>query len=523
MAKQANEVAINIVARDGASATIKRVEGNVRRLPESFSKAASALSVLEGSMSGVGSSAIQAVGKVSQLGSILAVGGPIGVGIAAISGAVAVGTKIWETYKLESDNVAAAQRSLVPVFAAVTERLQKQRDKVRGLTDDLRTFGATANQRATILSEEELERLEAAGPQVQATIDREKERLAVLEKRLEYADDIMNRDREGARVRTDEMKAIETSINEKKLEISYLEKGAKARLDNIDAIKKEIEARSELELKTFQEEELKLSADVRKRSSEERKRAAEEKKRQREKELRDEQAARNASLRNESEYQRGLSSLVDRFDQQRLEIQLRREKDEEERRRLREEIEKADHERKVGYAQQAADIIGDAFVQVIEGQKSAGAAAAEMGSRLVQTAIREAAAIAAARQLAANSWLPGIGILIGGAAASAMFAAVMSWAGKAGKMARGGMVQGGIPYTDSVPIMAQDGEGFLSRANTATINKLISALNSFQLRAPQLSAPGVGGGSISFSSLVPYTPVEVARARQSIAKITRSR
>jgi hypothetical protein len=74
------------------------------------------------------------------------------------------------------------------------------------------------------------------------------------------------------------------------------------------------------------------------------------------------------------------------------------------------------------------------------------------------------------------------------------------------------MVRGGMSGIDSVPIMAQAGEGVLSRQQTAAIIRLGDRLDRMEQRGHGAAAVGGGAQVINFNQLVPGGSAETARA-----------
>jgi len=140
-------VDIAIRAHDDASPTIRKVGAEFKRMPESFSKAAGAMRLVEGASGGMGGAFAEAANKASGLLSIVTSGGPLGVGIAAVTVAVAAGTAAWKMYKQDIDQAKEATAAIDVVLEKNREKVLKFGEEVKKAAEALRTMGWTEGQK----------------------------------------------------------------------------------------------------------------------------------------------------------------------------------------------------------------------------------------------------------------------------------------------------------------------------------------------------------------------------------------
>lgn len=129
----------------------------------------------------------------------------------------------------------------------------------------------------------------------------------------------------------------------------------------------------------------------------------------------------------------------------------------------------------------AGDAMGGAFVAaaasaenaqeaVAQGMKAMAASAIDSALTAMQTIVTAHAAEAAAGAASSQAGIPIVGPALAAAAAGTMFALVKGLISLGFQgMAQGGLVQGGIPGRDSVPIMAMPGEFVLTKQQTDSL------------------------------------------------------
>jgi hypothetical protein len=139
----ARNVDINLRARDSASGAIASVSKSVSRLPEQFSKSAAAMTVFGSAANEVGGKTAMAIGKFTQLGSLVATGGPVGIAIAAVTAAIGLATLAWEAHSSQAVASENAYRSLTGVIDQRTARLEAQRAAIMRLDEQIKYAGKT--------------------------------------------------------------------------------------------------------------------------------------------------------------------------------------------------------------------------------------------------------------------------------------------------------------------------------------------------------------------------------------------
>jgi len=181
--------------------------------------------------------------------------------------------------------------------------------------------------------------------------------------------------------------------------------------------------------------------------------------------------------------------------------------------------EKQKREIMIGLAGSVAQTWGSAFGQMAADGK---ASSKVILNAVLSTAERAVMAYAATAATGAGSSVastPGLGPILAPIAASAIFAAMRAYISKFERGGVvGGMVRGGMRGRDSVPVLAQDGEGFLSVNDTGTIKDLIAAL-----RGSAGSVGGSVGGQViyaNFKSEIPYTSAEAKRTIKNFNNAT---
>ena len=120
-----------------------------------------------------------------------------------------------------------------------------------------------------------------------------------------------------------------------------------------------------------------------------------------------------------------------------------------------------------------AESAGEALGAVAQGAVSASDAIKEMGKSmlitildLVQKAVLAYAVQGAAAAFAGNAGAPGVGVILGAAAAAMVLGLIKGYLSSIPSpegMARGGYVTGGVPNRDSVPAMLMPGEYVMSK------------------------------------------------------------
>ena len=138
---KASAVLTNIGTKGKES--LNQLKTGVARLPEQFGKSASAMSVLGAATSEMGGKTAMAMGKLSQIGSLIATGGPVGIAIAAATAAVGIATIAWEAHTAATKASEDAYKSLTGVMDERTARLETQRAAIEKLNDQIKYMGKT--------------------------------------------------------------------------------------------------------------------------------------------------------------------------------------------------------------------------------------------------------------------------------------------------------------------------------------------------------------------------------------------
>jgi len=168
--------------------------------------------------------------------------------------------------------------------------------------------------------------------------------------------------------------------------------------------------------------------------------------------------------------------------------------------------------------------MGDTFGQMIkdihEGQITMNQALQQMGASFLVNMLDIAeqmifmwAAVSAAEMLAKGAVFGPLGIAIGVAAAATIFGLVKAYASQLPQAAMGGVIGSGAPGADTQAILTQRGEGILKPGQTEIVQRL----------ADNAERGNGGGGStvihVEFSSIVPATSADTARAAREISKM----
>lgn len=495
-------VTIDIEASDKATPTIAELGKTFKRLPDGFSKAASAMTIVEGAADGMGGAFATATGKVSQMVSLITAGGPVGMAIAGLTAAVAVLKIAFDEYNRSAADAVKANEAIAGVMAKNYEKSAKMADDLETLRRKLRDYGKDE----AALSQEEIGRrqkgLQTIRDQIAAQTTRlgqvNSEIVAIARLNLEEGRSAEPRKRALAEEQAYLLANIQQNKNlaevySKQLETAHKIAAAKTELHSLDV--------NNDKLKEKLPEQEREAAEAARRALEVRKQAAAENARL--------AAVDLASLARQGKAQDAADAkkLAAQESMQKKLAQKSTQKALESERHMLET--QADYWRTfAAAASQSISIIGDEFAAVAAGEKSFAAAAGSSALRMAETIILTAAASAAAKQLEAHAFLPFVGLAIGGAAAAAIFGVIRGYMSKLPKAAEGYMVRGGLPGIDSVPVMAQAGEPILSRKQWGAIERLAKRLESTGSRGADRRVSVVA----NFSSLIPSTGAQADRA-----------
>jgi hypothetical protein len=141
--KAGGNLNIAVTATDRASPVIAGVGKSVAALPQHLSKAAGAMAALEGAAGGMGSTIAQTAGQVTKLGSLVMSGGPLGIGIAAVTAAVWAATAAYDALKKSTVDLVAAQKALDDNQKDRADSFAKEADLWLEREQKIRDFGKT--------------------------------------------------------------------------------------------------------------------------------------------------------------------------------------------------------------------------------------------------------------------------------------------------------------------------------------------------------------------------------------------
>ena len=164
----------------------------------------------------------------------------------------------------------------------------------------------------------------------------------------------------------------------------------------------------------------------------------------------------------------------------------------------------------------AFDAAEEGQSKVAEGMKAMGASIIDTALDVMQKQVTASAASAAAKAAESQAAIPVIGPALAAAAAAAMFGLVRGFVSLGFKnMKDGGMVTGGTPGKDSVPIMAMPGEYVL------TTDQVRQLQQGGQFGFAPSGQMGQGGGgnqiTIEMNSQIPAGRAEIKRfVRQNV-------
>jgi hypothetical protein len=160
------------------------------------------------------------------------------------------------------------------------------------------------------------------------------------------------------------------------------------------------------------------------------------------------------------------------------------------------------YEMLVSFTQQALQTFGDNIVAVIEHTKDLKTAALDTMRAIARAALQAMIGFVVAKAVegAASAYKDAIerfgvaGILVGAGAAAVAFAAILALTSKAKGYAKGGVITGGVPGRDSVPIIGMPGERVLTVQQTQAFDRFVGMLDRVMSGAGTASQGGGGGG-----------------------------
>ncbi len=513
---------------DKASAGFKELTKVTQKLPESFSKASAALGALGGSMQELGGPAAAVTGKLSQMVALVGSGGPLGLGIAALSLAVAAGAHVWSVYGTAQKNVESASRSLAGVFEHQRDVITATADRVRSLEERLRNFGKTASEASVAEAERATARYSTGLTVLQAELAAAEEKQRSLRDEQKAIFDEYNRGNAQAQARMKQLKDEEALHS---IQLNGFRQSVRAHEQLIETSKKELEVSKQLLAKD------KEVAAAREKKAQEKKDAAADKQ---------DGSAELARIQRIANAEAMLNEHLLRQDQHRAQVQAQMQADQANNAiALAEKIRQANAETTASaiasaqIATSASAAMGQAIGMAMatsiqeaktleQTMKAVGISMIEVMLDVAQQMIMAAAAKSAAEAYSSQAGIPVIGPILGVAAAGAAFAFVRAYLSKLKGMEEGGWVTGGTPGKDSVPIMAMPGEYVLSVPMVRQLQGMLGGRPSSGPAFAQGGLVGAGGGGFGNMTVVYQLPpgglsdAQLERMTRKQAKVLRN-
>jgi hypothetical protein len=539
MAATQNTMTVTARGVDHVSGPMKDVAKAIGGLPDKISKATSAMSALGGAVGQIGGPIGATAGKLSQFGSLVATGGPLGLGIAGVTGLVAAGTAVWQVYQEELQHAANATASLTRVFEAQKGRISEANESAMRAEQALANYGKTAGEIRIAELESKMSNFSSALERNAGVIDELRPRVAELQGQLLSLSGLNTKSANEARA------AIQKELEAKRALLVATENGNAAAQAQFDA-----NMRESLRGLAQAEEEARQKRDARTAAT---------------------RRAIDAERAHTAEVEKGAQEVLAHLDRIGNELDKKKareqaaseaskaaaKKDSDAMKAVLGKQVKAEeeaHQKRTQQAQEVAsllvDNVGGALSDIISGTKSTEEAFGEMFGSLGKMVLQQAAtyvvakgieaavnattanakiaqdtSTAASGALSAHSNIPFVGIAIGLAAAAAIIAAILSFK----KFAKGGLVTGGEPGKDSVPALLMPGEMVLPVSMVREIAQLSGSGGSVSGGIPRFANGGmVQGGGQSFGTNVTINyaqnttlPASSAQTKRSLLEIKR--
>lgn len=482
---------------DKATAPLKSIGKEAERMGQGFSKSAAALRLVEGAAGQMGGSIADATGKVSGIIALVGSGGPLGLGVAALTAGVGLAATAWQAFGEQTRLAAEEIRSM-------EEKTRKSIEAVVDLDRKIRDFGKTA---------------------LQAEIDQLVEEIR-LKKEAVVADQAMLASSRDLVKGRGQIVAIGEEINQNIADNRTVSAGALA------AQQQQIKADETRLAKLNQLLALEKEKTAGAAASAAAERAANVARAKAEEAIRKQ---RDALAKLNQEIDKALAKNIpepppipgnDRapIELTREEIEAINDAAEAERNRgtitadERDKFIAAEKSKKLAARQTAKDIItstGEGVAALIASSEAGSAKQREEARRTAMASIAASAAKGAAEAFASQAGIPIIGPALGAVAAAAVGVAIM----KLAKFQHGGVVRGGIKGRDSVPIMAQQGETVLPVGLSNALRNVVNSNGPAAGSSPGFASGGTvrraasGGGTtvVNFTSLERPTAIEARR------------
>lgn len=486
----AAEVGITITTKDASSKGLKKAEAAfdkfkgkvagagkaVSGLPSQFGTASTALLLLQNSTSKMGGAAADAANKLTAVAALVATGGPIGIGIAVLTGLVAIGATIWEGYTVEIRGVQENVKKINELFRKQATVLQAITDGTRALREETEFLGETQKQIQLIQLNKEIELRKRVVVQLFAQAD------ATFANSEATRDQLIVDDKTAKAA----LRFLQLAVERREaLIINIAAEKAVTEVREIQAAKEQ--RRSKARLKRIQEED-KAKKEADDRDSRRRERAIDDEN------ARIGRAAEaflaDSAFRNEI---RAKNEAAEIASAQKVSA-------------LREQL-----------SQQIASAAVSASQQIVTAAISGDEGATKAATTAASAQVAAAIAQAAAKAIAAHAGVPFVGVILGGIAAAASVALIKKFASSEG-FSHGGLVTGGVSGRDSVPAMLTPGELVIPEPVVRNLTNKRAMSHGGIVMAQQggiiggLPAPQPTVIKLSINSLVPPSTAEATRA-----------
>jgi hypothetical protein len=450
---------------DRATAPLKAIGQEAKRMGEGFSKSAAALRLVEGAAGQMGGKVADAAAKVSGLAGIVGSGGPLGVAMAAGTALVAAATAAWKLYNADAAAASDAMKSMDESLRRMNERMGKHKDALVAITDELRFFGQSSDEIA---------------------IQKGEERLAIIDEEIERNGKLIS---ELARKRYSQEGLGD--VDAKQLEALKANNDAmRLQAETIAANNKRLQERIDLQFKESEEQRRAAAATQAAADAKRQQEKEEEERLKRLKDLEESRAKRRADA--EAKLTAYLKEQADKREQIAIHVTNGVVETEEKGAKERQKTEEQLARDKEAMQQRVAAVATEAVQLMVSAALSGSGKQRDAAIEAAKIQIAASIAKAAIEAIAAHAGIPFAGVVLGAAAATA----IVALAGKYNTgFAHGGTVRGGTPGRDSVPIMAMPGEMVLP---VGVANEIRSIASS---NGPRSSSGGfAAGGTVSSRS-----------------------
>jgi len=494
----------------GVNATIKSVQDNVRRLPESFAKSAAAMNAFGGAAQQLGGKTAKVASKLTGLGALVATGGPVGIAIAAVSLGVTAATKAWEVHRAPIEAAEAAYRSLNGVLADSTKRHDAQQKRIEDLNRELKYWGKTADEARQLELKDAIAKQSVSVPAYEAQTKAAQDRVAAVEQEIAALKARSQTEHIGAKTYEAKLTALKETLAVEKESARNLATLLPENQRALELSKQELNSITQkIALTKADKEGEDRIANAKKRAAEatrdqakaerERKAAAEDVFEA----YARENNAKLASIRKQAAAEKLVRDASNKAALQQRKFAAAGRKESLE--KLNAEAE--DTER--AWAQTGAAIastMGDAFAMMITDSDNAGKHMTMAVIDAAQAAVMSYAASAAAAAAFSQAGIPIVGPILAVAAAGIVFGLIRAFMSKIPSYATGGVVPGVDTGRDTVVSGLRPGERIFTPEQN---ERMVKALES-----------GTGGGvHVHNHTVMPPASAETTRQVRQVTKI----